>query len=496
MKLQTKVILLMIGILLLSGFLGGGTLIYLQKRFSESFFEKSALAVARAVRTSLEHSMLEAKRAHIQKDVSFIAESPGLNEVVIFNPQGMVAASAESSEIGKVRDDPEILEAIATGKPVTRREITYGRSELCVILPVANKPACQRCHDPGQKFLGAIEVGLDAAPLTAQLWGQGFLLGGSILAGVAMVIGVLTLILRNTLTRRLFRLAGATAKVAQGDYSVRLEEKGGDEISSLAHSFNIMAESLELRSQQLAELQRSLEDKVRERTLELEQKERVRRELLKKLISAQEEERARVARELHDEVGQGLTLVAVTCASAAQQLPSGRTKERKLFMSARETALGTLQNVRRIIAQLRPEALEDLGLPAALRWMTQERLKETGIEAEVDIPDVSHRPPRSVELALYRVAQEALNNVLRHSGATRVRVSFHLTDNTATLEVWDNGRGFDVDAVLKTQQPKEGWGLLGMQERLRPLEGSLDIESKPGQGTTIRATVPLKGGSE
>jgi signal transduction histidine kinase len=165
-------------------------------------------------------------------------------------------------------------------------------------------------------------------------------------------------------------------------------------------------------------------------------------------------------------------------------------------MSARETALGTLQNVRRIIAQLRPEALEDLGLPAALRWMTQERLKETGIEAEVDIPDVSHRLPRSVELALYRVAQEALNNVLRHSGATRVRVSFHLTDNTATLEVWDNGRGFDVDAVLKTQQPKEGWGLLGMQERLRPLEGSLDIESKPGQGTTIRATVPLKGGSE
>jgi signal transduction histidine kinase len=491
LKIQTKVILAMIGVLLVTGILGGGTLIYLQRRASESHFQRTATVLASAVRSSLEQDMLEANPRRIQDTVARLGQAePLLTDVRIFDPKGMVAASTVETEIRQPKPDAEVQRVFVSGQPSTRISVD-GPRHMDVLAPVISKPACQRCHDPAMKTLGVIEVGLDRAPLTALIQAQSLLLGVFMLAGALIVTGVLVLMFRVVLTCRLSNLAEATAAVAQGDYSIRTAEKGQDEIGALARSFDRMAESLDQRSRELAELHANLEKRVRERTLDLEESEKARAGLLQRLTLAQEEERARVARELHDEIGQALTAVALSYASAAQRLPPGRAGERALFLGMRESALEALRDVRRIIAQLRPEALYDLGLPAALRWMCEERLKDSGLDVKVEVPDLPRRLGMPLEMALYRVAQEALSNALRHSGATKISLSLALEDGTARLEVVDNGGGFDPGAVLRGQRSKEGWGLLGMRERLLAVGGNLQIDSAPGRGTAVRVTVPL-----
>lgn len=222
---------------------------------------------------------------------------------------------------------------------------------------------------------------------------------------------------------------------------------------------------------------------------ELSQKERVRAQLLNKVVAAQEEERRRISRELHDETGQSLTslLVQLKVLERADDPEKMRQHAREL----RELTAQTLEEVRRLSVDLRPAALDDLGLVPALEWYVAEYSRKVGIKTEFKAVDLGHpgnvRLPHEAEVIVYRVVQEALSNVARHSRATRAWVEIEQVGEMITVSVQDNGRGFDVEATLHS--PNRGLGLLGMQERMELIGGRLSLASTPGTGTRVSIEV-------
>jgi len=220
---------------------------------------------------------------------------------------------------------------------------------------------------------------------------------------------------------------------------------------------------------------------------QLKQKERIRAQLLNKVVSAQEEERRRISRELHDETGQALTslLVQLKILERAEN----ETEINAQVEEMRLLAVQTLQEVRRLAADLRPAALDDLGLSAALEGYVYDFARKTGIETEVLADDVvPMRLPRDVETVLYRVVQESLTNIARHAEARHVTIAIRQEDETLHVEVADDGHGFDVEDILSAQR---GLGLLGMQERIELLGGQFILNSTPGSGTRIAIQLTL-----
>ncbi len=233
---------------------------------------------------------------------------------------------------------------------------------------------------------------------------------------------------------------------------------------------------------------------------ELQHKEHVRGELLRKVISAQEEERKRIARELHDEVSQNLAAL-IYAAEEATELDQ-RPETQRLLDNIRRVAQQTLVGVHKLIFDLRPTMLDHLGLVPALRWFAQARLEAAGVRVIIKeecqrsgSADEPCRLPPETETAVFRVVQEAINNIARHAMARNVHLTFSLSDNAMTMMIEDDGIGFDLVEVSVASESGRGLGLIGMQERIQLVGGQLDIDTAPGYGTRIRIQVPLKGPS-
>ncbi len=224
---------------------------------------------------------------------------------------------------------------------------------------------------------------------------------------------------------------------------------------------------------------------------ELQQREASRSDLLRKLISAQEEERRRVARELHDEAGQALTAVMISAARAEQGLPPEMQDARNRLAEAQSRASQALNDVRRLVFDLRPQALDDLGLAPALRWFMKTRVQAASLESRLEISGIDGRLPGQVEVTVFRVVQEAVTNVLRHSEATKVIIRISRRGPVLSGIIEDNGKGFASKQVLAAQAPLEGWGLRGMEERVHLLGGAFSVKSEPGKATQIEFTIPL-----
>jgi two-component system, NarL family, sensor histidine kinase UhpB len=212
----------------------------------------------------------------------------------------------------------------------------------------------------------------------------------------------------------------------------------------------------------------------------LDRLETERRESGRRALAAQEQERSRVARELHDEVGQVLTGVMLELEQAAKAAPDGNGGR---LAEAREAVRQSLDDVRRIARELRPEALDHLGLQSALRSLLTEAAAHKGLRVERELALTRTDLSPEVELVVYRVAQESLTNVLRHSGATKVVVALEEIDGGVRLVVRDDGSGLPPDAG--------GDGIAGMRERALLAGGRLTIGSPPGGGTEVRLEVPL-----
>jgi two-component system NarL family sensor kinase len=214
------------------------------------------------------------------------------------------------------------------------------------------------------------------------------------------------------------------------------------------------------------------------------------RQLSKRIVGAQEVERRRVARELHDSVSQILSSVKFRIQSVGEMLPSHGTESQEL-QKANHLLEQALREVRRISQNLRPSQLDDLGLKAALRGVCQEFRHRTQIVTTLKSSNLPEELPSEVELALYRIIQEALNNVEKHSAATRVTLKLFRDGPWAGASIKDNGRGFELSAEQERKNDHPAWGLVYMRERAAFVGGTLCVESGPGRGTEITVRIPL-----
>jgi signal transduction histidine kinase len=211
---------------------------------------------------------------------------------------------------------------------------------------------------------------------------------------------------------------------------------------------------------------------------------RVARDALRRVVAGQELERQRLARELHDETGQALTSIVLGLKTVEDAESLAAT--RQAMSELRDLVVATLQDVRRLAVELRPKALDDFGLAAALERLVQTFTEATGIPGHLESSLRDERLPSEVETTLYRIVQESLTNVVKHAGARHVSIVVMRRDRVATAIIEDDGEGFDPGDA-----PDRGIGLLGMRERVALLDGRLEIESSPGSGTTVVAEVPL-----
>ena len=295
-------------------------------------------------------------------------------------------------------------------------------------------------------------------------------LTSQVLLTTVLVLGVSLLaatFLTFVLTRPILELVEAARAVGQGDFCRRVRRWANDEIGDLAEAFNQMA----------IELARA--DEVRR------ERELLRRQLLERVIAAQEEERRRIARELHDSTSQSLTslMVGLRTLDSACDNPQvhGHTHE------LRQVAGQVLEDVHNLAVQLRPAILDDLGLSAALERLAQEWQKRYHIRADVVVNLGGKRLPDPIETSLYRILQEALTNVARHARARSVSVLVERRQKEIVAVIEDDGQGFDLERVHRDGH----LGLLGIRERAELLGGRLTIESSPGRGTSLFIRLPL-----
>jgi signal transduction histidine kinase len=228
-----------------------------------------------------------------------------------------------------------------------------------------------------------------------------------------------------------------------------------------------------------------LERQTHFRYLQVIQNRRDLQALSSRLVDAQETERRSISRELHDEIGQSLGALMVNLGRLSTVLSSDERPEVKSQLDNMKSVAGrTIQSVRNIALLLRPSMLDDLGLVSALEWQGREISRNSEVEVEVHSENVSDSLPDEYRICVYRLVQEALNNAVRHSGAKNAKVIVRQSSTGITVRITDDGVGFDAHRT-------RGLGLLGMEERVKRLSGTLKVHSKPGEGVTVAAELPI-----
>jgi signal transduction histidine kinase len=229
---------------------------------------------------------------------------------------------------------------------------------------------------------------------------------------------------------------------------------------------------------------------------ELQLKEEMRTELLRQIISAQEDERRRVARELHDVTSQALATLAVRLETLTAPRGTNFKNAETQLEEIKSLLARTSKEVHELIYNLRPSLLDDLGLPAALRSCARNTFEGSGVEVHVEVAGQEKRLPPQVEIAVFRIVQEAIANIARHSRAESAYISLEFKDESIVIQVEDDGIGFDLTQVSTSGSGKECVGLLGMKERAELLGGTLTIDTKPGRGTRVAMEIPIDWGQD
>jgi signal transduction histidine kinase len=394
-----------------------------------------------------------------------------LTVAVLFSTGGIVLASSYPSRYPVGSSIEGLLPAggksVAAGVKGAVSDVTGGRVAWAVQPVLVQLTKSQGGIVSGAKPLtpdAFVYVQAPAQPFTlaasfSDL--QPLLQAGLAVLVLALPVGALFgLFTTRGMVRRLSRLAGTTALVAEGDFTQRVSPGAGDEVGRLEHNFNEMAQRLAAAMSK----ERELAD-----------------------ISARQAERNRISRELHDSISQDLFSITLLAAGLEQTLPlksQVRTEMRTLV----ETAEATNREMRALIMELRPATLEDRGLIPALDELAAACLVRFGIKVDTELEAVHLSP--AAELAALRITQEGLANAVKHSHATTVKVALHRENGHVNLTISDDGQGFDPAA----NGSAERLGLRLMRERVEELAGTLSITSRPGEGTVVTASLP--GASE
>jgi signal transduction histidine kinase len=282
--------------------------------------------------------------------------------------------------------------------------------------------------------------------------------------------------------RRIEAIVETSRRLAGGDLGARVGDIGGrDELSQLARSFDDMAESLESRDRKEAAARKAL--KASREQL---------RNLAAYLQSVREQERTRIAREIHDDFGQALTILKMDLSWLKKRLLPGQTEDVSKIEAMFQTIDGALKTLHAVSAELRPVILDDFGLAAAIEWQAEEFQERTGIACRVDAAHWQSDPDRELATALFRIFQETLTNIIRHARATRVDVRLKADGGEWVLEAADNGRGITPTEI---DNPRS-FGLIGMRERLWPWSGTVAFLRRSTGGTRVSVRVPMASKGE
>lgn len=227
---------------------------------------------------------------------------------------------------------------------------------------------------------------------------------------------------------------------------------------------------------------------------EAQKQEALKGELFRRIVDAQEGERQRIARDLHDETGQALTAIGMGLRGLSTALTNNRSRDQtvKTLRQLESLAADSLHELQRLIADLRPSHLDDLGLPAALRWYAGAVQERTGLKIKVDIEGDELLISSALKIAIFRIVQEALNNITKHAQAKDVYIRLEYQPQHVLVSIRDDGVGFDLDTVPVTRTRRPSLGLAGMQERAALMKGEVSIRSSPGQGTIVEARLPVQ----
>jgi signal transduction histidine kinase len=356
-----------------------------------------------------------------------------------------------------------------------------GRDDLLTLAPLASAPWAVVVRQSSEEALptrGAVSWTVVLGFLVIQV-----ALTGAFAWGAA-----------RSVTQPVAVLTREAERIAGGELTAAIPALGSDEVGQLGASLERMRSSLRQMVDRVERVNEELERRVTERTRALEEanvrlKEReiARGEVLRKVITAQEDERKRIARELHDETTQSLAVLLMGLEAAGEALRGGKTPR---LDEVKTVAVRTLEDVHRLILDLRPSVLDDLGLLSAIRWYADRALESRGISVRCEFGELDRRVPAEMETGLFRICQEAMSNVARHSQATAVLVQVGIEGDVIQVEIEDDGKGFDLEAAQR-REGRRPWGLLGIRERADILGGTATVESAPGQGTRVLVHIPL-----
>ena len=274
---------------------------------------------------------------------------------------------------------------------------------------------------------------------------------------------LLAILLSRFITAPINSLVDSAQAIAAGHLDTRAPVTTGDELAKLARSFNEMADGLQ-------------------------EKEQLRASLLHQVITAQEAERKRLSRELHDETAQALTSLIVSMRVLAGKATD--EQQRLLLLNARDVASELLLDIRNMAVELRPTALDDLGLAAAMRKYVADFQERFGITVQFSADSDMPMLDSDLSVTLYRIMQESLTNAARHSGASSVEIRLQATQDSIRLEIRDNGKGMPSSELERALREKR-LGIFGMQERVELCSGQFSLESSPGSGALISVSIPI-----
>ncbi|MDA8139647.1 MAG: histidine kinase [Desulfobacteraceae bacterium] len=278
--------------------------------------------------------------------------------------------------------------------------------------------------------------------------------------------------------RRLQRLVNASQGLAVGDLNARVGDIGGrDELTHLASVFDEMAQAIQTRqAREQAALEALRQSQEQLRNLSVHQQQ------------VREEERIRIARELHDEFGQSLTILKMDLSWIKKRLPADQSAAVERIHTMFQLIDASLKTLHSVMAQLRPVILDDFGLAAAIEWQAEEFQNRTGIACQVEITGSPGPLAKAQEVVVFRIFQELLTNIIRHAQAKLVQITLEIKEGRLRLRVADDGRGITAAEIHNPGS----YGLLGIRERLHPWNGTMTFEGRAGQGTQVLIELPVE----
>lgn len=447
-----------------------------ERRVLESQLQSTASQLGEVMLGSLHHAMQTNNTemaAHILEDVGNLEN---VDRVQLLDMEGMVILDSLNENQGSRRlvDEPGCIECHSVPADVMPRAAAiHGTSNILRIeTPVFKMPECMDCHAEAEPYLGILLMDVSLGAVQQHVQGDLYITLIISLVGVLILAISIYFLMDWLIVRRVEAFRGPLKEFSLGDLSARITGKYifDDELTDLVNAFNQMADRLEFYDH------------------EQEERSKVRQHAIM-------EERERIARELHDGFAQLPVYVNTKAGAVRFMLEKGQLDTAKLYLSQLEDAARELSDeVREAIISLRLSAQVGAGLKNGLQSYVDQLSRLSRLQIVLDIsPDIDNDllDPET-ELQLFRIAQEALTNVRKHSGASQVKVSLYCTDDILRLVVSDNGKGFDQERTRPRGQ--SGFGIQNMSERAQAIGAELFYEPKPEGGTRLMVTLNLKKG--